>query len=374
MTNKPPDGRTGKAEGAGPSLSIVIPVRNEAAYIERCIDSIYAQDLSGHQYEVIAVDGMSTDGTSEKLKTLKSKYPNLKILENPNKTVSSGVNVGVKSSTGGIIFRMDAHAEYGADYIRTCLEVMERTGADNVGGPAIPLAGGRSPRSQAIALAHLSPFALGGGAFRNLKAEGWVPTVWPGCFRRGAFRRVGLLDERLTRTEDIEFNSRLVRSGGRIYLDPRIRSYYICRTRLRYLWRQRWRDGIGVVQTMLINRDAPKLRHFVPLLFVGSLMVLTLASLPGGWWLGGAARWLLAAEAGLYLVASGYFSLGALCLPAEVRRMTRNDRIHPLAVILQPLVFATLHFSYGLGSLWALATLPAWLSRFSRPARFELAR
>lgn len=357
-----------------PMISIVIPVRNEAAYIERCLDSIYAQDFAGHQYEIIAVDGLSTDGTLEKIQNLKSKYQNLKVLNNPKKTVSSGVNVGVRNSSGEIVFRMDSHAEYGADYIRTCLEVMERTGADNVGGPAIPLAGGRSPRSQAIALAHLSPFALGGGAFRNLKAEGWVPTVWPGCFRREVFRRVGLLDERLTRTEDIEFNSRLVRSGGRIYLSPKIKSFYICRTRLRYLWRQRWRDGIGVVHTVLISRDAPKLRHFVPLLFIGSLAALAVLVLAGRVWLREAALWLLAFEAMTYVLSCAYFSLRTLTLPQELRRLTRNERLHPLALLLQPQVFATLHFSYGLGSLWGLATLPVVFREYSKKMEFKLDR
>jgi hypothetical protein len=261
---------------------------------------------------------------------------------------------------------MDAHAEYGGDYIRTCLEVMEQTGADNVGGPAIPLAGGRSPRSQAIALAHLSPFALGGGAFRNLKAEGYVPTVWPGCFRREVFGRVGLLDERLTRTEDIEFNNRIVRSGGRIYLSPRIRSFYFCRTRLRYLWRQRWRDGIGVVHTILISHDAPKLRHFVPLFFVGSLLALAMTALSGSGWLRHAALGALGMEVAIYAAASVYYSLRTMSLSGEVRTLTRNQRIYPLAVILQPLVFLTLHLSYGLGSLWGLVSLPAVYPAYSR--------
>lgn len=355
-----------------PSLSIVIPVRNEANYIERCVESIYAQDFAGHGYEVIVVDGMSDDGTLEKIQNLKSKYPNLKILSNPKKTVSSGVNLGVRNSSGEIVFRMDAHAEYGADYIKTCLEVMEQTGADNVGGAAIPLAGGRSPRSQAIALAHLSPFALGGGSFRNLKAEGWVPTVWPGCFRREVFKKLGLLDERLTRTEDIEFNNRLVRSGGRIYLSPKIRSYYICRTRLRYLWRQRWRDGIGVIHTILINRDASKLRHFVPLMFVTSLVILILVSLLGQGWTRSIAWWLLIAEVATYVLANIYFSLRILGLPSEIRILTGNEIIHPLATLMQPLVFATLHFSYGLGSFWGIVTLPLVWREYTTMIEYRL--
>jgi glycosyltransferase involved in cell wall biosynthesis len=341
-------------------LSIVIPVRNEAAYIEGCLESVLDQDFSGHDYEVIVIDGMSDDGTTDKIQKLKAKYPNLKLLENPKKTVSSGVNVGIRNSAGEIVIRMDAHALYAPDYVKACLEVMEATGADNVGGPAAPLPGAETDVARAIALAHLSPFGLGGGAFRRSGYQGYVETVWPGCFRRAALERVGLLDERLTRTEDLELNTRIAENGGRIYLSPKIKASYLCRPTLRELWRQRWWDGIGVVQTLAVNPRAPKPRHFVPLAFVFSLLLLSGLSMPGIIFLR-----LLTVEILCYLAA-----MAGATLSFGIQGGRANPTWGAKPVWLLPLVFAVLHFSYGLGSLWAVVTAPAWWGHFRRPAGF----
>ncbi len=349
-----------------PLISIIIPVRNEAAYIERCLESIYAQDFASHQYEVIVVDGRSTDGTLAKIQNLKSRYPNLKIVENPKKTVSSGVNLGIRNSTGDIVFRMDAHAEYGKDYIKTCLEVMEQTGADNVGGPAIPLPGADSDMAGAIAAAHLSPFGLGGGLFRNPWAEGFAETVWPGCFRRSVFDRVGFLDERLTRTEDIEFNTRLRRAGFKIFLSPRIKAYYYCRPNLKQLWVQRWLDGKGVIQTLAVNPRALQIRHLVPLFFVLGLMSPIRVDIRGKMFWTNVFVWPV-----IYLLAMTYFTFKAqkYHIPAAPDRNDLNisDTTSQGRWLWRlPLVFATLHFSYGLGSLWALVTWPWWWFEFRR--------
>lgn len=352
-------------------LSIVIPVRNEAGFIERCLGSVFAQDLGGLECEVIAADGMSDDGTSEKLKTLKSKYPNLRVLENPKRTVSSGVNLGIRESKGDVIVRLDAHAEYGADYVKNCLEALERTGAGNVGGPAIPLPGGGTDLARAIVLAHHSPFGLGGGSFRKTGAEGFAETVWPGCFRREALEKSGLYDERLTRTEDIELNARMRKAGYRVYLSPGIRAYYYCRPNLKELWRQRWLDGIGVVQTLAVNPGAPRPRHFAPLAFVSSMILLAALSVPWA-----PVRWLLAAEAALYMAAMAWFTRGGLTHLRAAREMERKGEgagaWKPGLLRLLPPVFAALHFSYGLGSLWAILSAPAWWARFRKPLRFEL--
>jgi cellulose synthase/poly-beta-1,6-N-acetylglucosamine synthase-like glycosyltransferase len=356
-----------------PLISIVIPVRNEAGFIERCLESVYAQDLGGLECEVIAADGMSDDGTSEKLKTLKSRYPNLKILENPKRTVSSGVNLGIRESKGDVIVRLDAHAEYGADYVKNCLEALERTGAGNVGGPAIPLPGGGTDMARAIVLAHYSPFGLGGGSFRKTGAEGFAETLWPGCFLREALEKSGLYDERLTRTEDIELNARIRKAGYRVYLSSRIRAFYYCRPNLKELWRQRWLDGIGVVQTLAVNPGAPRPRHFVPLAFVSSMILLAALSIPLT-----PFRWMLAAEAGLYLGAMAWFTLGGLTSLRAARERERErggadvKTWNPGLLRLLPPAFAALHFSYGLGSLWAVLSAPAWWARFRKPMSFEL--
>lgn len=356
-----------------PLISIVIPVRNEAAYIERCLESVLAQDFAGHEHEVLVVDGMSDDGTRQILQNLKSKFQKLRILENPERTVSSGVNLGIRASNGDIIIRMDAHAEYGPGYVKSCLEALERTGAGNVGGPAIPLPGGRSAMARAIVLAHYSPFGLGGGSFRNPEAEGYAETVWPGCFRRDALKAAGLYDQRLTRTEDIELNWRIREQGFRIYLTHGIRAYYYCRPTLGSLWRQRWWDGIGVVQTLAVSPRALRPRHFVPLAFVLSLVLLGALSIR---WT--AFRWLLASEAGLYLAAMACFTLCGASAIRAARRMEREkgearEQAWGYGLLgLLPPVFAALHFSYGLGSLWAALTAPAWWDRFRKPMKFTL--
>lgn len=355
-----------------PSISIVIPVRNEAGYIIQCLESVLAQDFAGHDYEVIVAEGMSDDETPFILEKFKIKNPRLKIVKNEKKTVSAGVNLGIRESQGEIIVRLDAHARYAPDYIKNCLQVLKRTGAGNVGGPARPLPGAETSLARAIFLSHLSSFGLGGGAFRDPDAEGWVETVWPGCFLRQALERAGLYDERLTRTEDIELNTRIKKAGYRIYLDPAIKAYYYCRSALGSLWQQRWLDGIGVVQTMAVNPRAPRLRHFVPLAFAASLIALSLLS-----WMAPVFRRLLLAELGLYVLAMIFYTARAVY---DVKKYSAYNLITKTdsgtkaarALALLPLVFIVLHLSYGLGSLWALLTLPVWWSRFHKPLRFDL--
>lgn len=401
-----------------PFVSIILPVRNEERFITSCLKSISAQDYPKEQIEVLIAEGMSDDDTLGKIAEYDSidKDLDITVLKNQKQTVSAGLNLGFRNAKGDVLIRMDAHAKYGSDYISQCLAVMERTGAANVGGPALALPGDDSALARAIALAHHSPFGLGGGAFRNPRAEGFVETVWPGCFKREVFDKVGYIDERRSRTEDIEFNSRLLAAGYKIYLSPLIQAWYYCRTTLWETWKQRWADGCEISRFLPDNPKAPRLRHFIPLIFVSSLILLTALSLSGL----GASLWgrgagtkpanLLHGFNGLGLKTPGLFSLKtwswhllflrmlALELFAYFSAMlffvlqsgkhkhetdssackavcpaqkdtpvkdsifsTQNSEFRPVSLALLPVVFLTLHFSYGLGSLWGLATLPFWL-------------
>jgi hypothetical protein len=261
---------------------------------------------------------------------------------------------------------------------------MERTGAANVGGPAIALPGGDSDMARAIGLAHHSPFGLGGGQFRDPGAEGFVETVWPGCFRKEVFATAGYIDQRRSRTEDLEFNTRLRQAGFTIYLSPLIKAWYYCRTTLGETWRQRWADGYEITRFLPDNPSAPRLRHFAPLAFVTSLLLSLTVSVVSGrlypadtimdfgiWNLGITAVWLLVLELGLYVAASTLFTFKA-CLMTKVHQVCQETNVtgsgldhsdlqhatNRVQLVLLPLVFATLHFSYGLGSLWGLIRLP----------------
>lgn len=400
-----------------PFVSIILPVRNEELFITSCLKSISAQDYPKEQIEVLIAEGMSDDDTLGSIAEYDSIDEDLDItvLKNQKQTVSAGLNLGFRKARGEVFIRMDAHAKYGSDYISQCLAVMERTGAANVGGPALALPGGDSAMAQAIALAHHSPFGLGGGAFRNPGAEGFVETVWPGCFKREVFDKIGYIDERRSRTEDIEFNTRLLAAGYKIYLSPLIQAWYYCRTTLWETWCQRWADGVEITRFLPDNPKAPKLRHFIPLIFVTSLILLSALSLSGL----GAALWgrgagtklanllhgfkalglkqpglfslktwswhllflrMLGLELGAYLGAMLFFILqsgkhkhktDSSACKAGGRSQNdtpdkdsifsiQNSEFKPGSLALLPLVFVTLHFSYGMGSIWGLISLPYW--------------
>ncbi|MBU1575732.1 MAG: glycosyltransferase family 2 protein [Candidatus Edwardsbacteria bacterium] len=414
-----------------PFVSIILPVRNEEKFIIPCLQSIFLQDYPSDKFEVIIIDGRSDDSTIDSIAEFKIQNPksNIIVLDNPKKVVSAGLNIGFKAAKGDIIIRMDAHAAYGRDYISQCLAALEKSGAANVGGPALALPGGQGALANAIALAHYSPFGLGGGQFRNPGAEGFVETVWPGCFRREVFDKVGYIDERRTRTEDLEFNTRLRMAGYKIFITPLIRAYYYCRTTLWETWRQRWADGYEITHFLPDNPKAPRLRHFVPLIFIGSLILLFWLSWlsAGGWgyrvWGHGAGAnflirglkdlglvklpgifslkvwcWNLLFIRLLVLELGAYFTVMALAVGqvalSEKRKaksgtaqFKEGQSIHNsdtmskqlydngntivsqpyhndiASLLLLPIVFMTLHFSYGLGSIWGLVTLAGWAKK-----------
>ncbi len=281
---------------------------------------------------MIVADGMSDDGTRQILNQLAAGNSRLTLVDNPHRTVSAGLNAGIRAAKGQIIVRMDAHSEYAPDYLQQCLLVLEETGADNVGGPWI--ARGEGYIGQAIAAAFQSPFAVGGARGHNPEYEGVIDTVYLGCWRRELFDRIGFFDEELVRNQDDEFNLRLVRSGGRIWQSPRIRSWYRPRGSLRDLCRQYVQYGYWKVRVIQKHRLPASIRHLVPAGFV-TLLVLMAAAAP----FGASPRYAL-----IFLLA-----IYSLCtLTASVVLAARGTmRLLPAL----PVVFAVYHFSYGLGFL-----------------------
>ncbi|MDI6740729.1 MAG: glycosyltransferase family 2 protein, partial [Candidatus Edwardsbacteria bacterium] len=337
-------------------VSIILTVRNEAAYIARCLDSVLALDLYGIGHEVLVVDGMSDDATLKTIAEYEGRIRSLRVLPNPRKGVAAGRNTGIRAARGDVLVMMDAHARYAPDYVGRCLEIMEKTGAANVGGPAVALPGGDGAMARAIALAHHSRFGLGGGQFRDPDAAGFVETLWPGCFKREAFEKCGPIDERRSRTEDLEFNTRLRQAGFTIYLSPAIKAWYYCRPDLAGTWRQRWADGFEITRFLPDNPAAPKYRHYIPLFFVSGLLITGLAAvvlaesapLPAQ-----ANRFIFFGILAAYLLASLWFTLrgtgGEMVGDTDVENVRRCDgeretsassqrrSLHP--VLLLPLVF-----------------------------------
>jgi len=326
-------------------ISIIIPCRNERSHVRALLDSVLGQEIElGWMLEILVVDGCSDDGTREIVEEYAGKTSAVRVIDNPQRIVSTALNAGIPQTKGAIILRMDAHAVYAKDYVRECVRALEESGADNVGGPTIPES--EQPLGKAIAAAFHSRFSTGGGKAHDPAFEGEVDTVFNGCWRREVFERVGLFDPKLVRNQDDEFNFRLRRCGGRIWQSPRIRSVYTPRNSLGGLFRQYLQYGFWKVAVIRKHHAVPSVRQLAPALFVGSAALLALvaagAAPLGLNGLAGAAGGLLALELGLY---------GVACLAAAAFSM----RSLPLrAAILLPAVFALYHAGYGVGFLMAL--------------------
>ncbi len=315
-------------------ISVISPCRNERDYIAPFVESLLAQELpAGYALEVLIADGMSDDGTREILDAFAQRHPRLKVVANPGRIVSPGLNAAIRASSGDVIVRMDAHTVYAPDYVRRCVETLERTGADNVGGPW--RAAGDGYLQEAIALVSHSPFASGGGRSHALDYEGEVDTVYLGCWRRAIFDRVGLFDEELVRNQDDELNLRIVRAGGRVWQSPAIRSSYAPRSSLANLFSQYKQYGYWKVRVIQKHTLPASIRHVVPGAFVFGLLALALLSL-----LWTPARGLLALALSAYLAANLLATLHT-CMTAGTFRY----------LPVMPIVFAGYHFGYGYGFL-----------------------
>ncbi len=224
-----------------PYVSVIMPCRNEARYIEPVLDAILAQKEPSGGFEIIVADGLSSDGTRDQVLEAAQRDARVRLVDNPDRFTPHGLNAAISSARGEVIVRMDAHTSYATDYLKTCVEVLKKTGADNVGGPWV--ACGQEYLSRAIAAAFQSAFAVGGARGHRREYEGPVDTVYLGCWRKSAFTKFGAFDEELVRNQDDEHNLRMTRAGGVVWQSTAIRSLYVPRSSLSALFRQYFQYG-----------------------------------------------------------------------------------------------------------------------------------
>lgn len=316
-----------------PFVSILMPVRNEAAFIRRSVGAVLAQDYPRDRLEVIIADGLSNDGTRDVVARLRQQNPNLSLIDNPGKIVSTGLNAALRVAKGEIIIRVDGHSEIAPDYVRRCVSHLTNDKIDCVGGPLETV--GETYRARAIAAAMSSTFGVGGSAFRVGAGRAmFVDTVaFPGC-RRATIQRAGPFDEELVRNQDDEYNYRVRKLGGRILLSPDIQARYYSRAGFGKLWKQYFQYGYWKVRVLQKHSRQTSARQFVPPLFVMTLLLLFLSA-P----FFRACRWLLVATVIAYAVPG----LGATIAAARKSEW----RLFPLL----PLAFAIIHLAYGAGFL-----------------------
>jgi succinoglycan biosynthesis protein ExoA len=325
-TPAPAEGKVQALTSALPFVTIAMPSYNEERHIEACIRSVQAQDYPADRIEILIADGRSTDGTRAILERLSAEDPRIRMVDNPDRLQAPGLNRIIRQARGDIIVRMDVHCEYATRYVSACVDVMRKTGADNVGGAQRARATTRFQRALCAALA--SPLGVGGAAYRSADKEGYVDTVFLGAFRRSVFESVGMYDERAITNEDAELNQRLLAAGGKIYLSRDIEVHYYPRDTLRKLYVQYFKYGQGRARTLLKHRRVPKLRSLMPFLVVtgGAVMVATSAVQP------------------LTLPA---FAAYAAITGIEAVRVGRQAGLSTVPVVWA--IFPTLHLAHGLG-------------------------
>jgi glycosyltransferase involved in cell wall biosynthesis len=320
-----------------PFLSIIIPTRNEELFIGNCLKSILLDEYNRDFMEILIIDGMSIDDTRKIVTSFISENPVIRIIDNPKKLYPCAVNIGVKESKGDVILILGAHATYEKSYISKCVKYLFELEADDVGGVLNTVGLNNSVMGRAITNVLSSSFGVGNSTFRTGSDKiTEVDTVFGGCYHRNVFERIGYFNENLVSSSDMDFNTRLKRSGGRIYLIPEIIATYYTRSTFSSFMKNNFRNGYWAIYPIRFLDYIPvSLRHFIPLFFLLGIIGGIALSFVSVIFL-----YILSGTLAVYFIASVFASL----------KFARKDEY---SFLLLPLLFPLLHLSYGLGSLIA---------------------
>lgn len=320
-------------------ISVIVPCVNEREHIESCVRSLLHQEPPPGGLEVIVVDGLSTDGTRDIVKDLCSHHLELRLIDNPDRITPCGMNAGIREARGRYVAILGAHCHYAADYLRTCVDLLdEHPEASCVGGPIVSK--GRGLFGQAVAAAMSHPAGIGNAKHRYPTYEGYAEGACFPVFRRQIFDRIGFYDENLVRNQDDELNFRLTKSGEKVFLSHRARVTYFVRETAAALFRQYFQYGYWRVAVLRKHRTPASLRQLVAPVFMSGLV----ACLMLGMFLPGTLG--LAALAVPFLYGITLFSVG----------IQQASNLGMKISLLFPVAAATMHMAYAAGFAWGIAT------------------
>jgi glycosyltransferase involved in cell wall biosynthesis len=324
------------------NVTVVCPIYNEGKYIDEFLRSVLLQDYPPDKLDILLVDGMSNDNTREISNCYSAKYKNIHLVNNPYKTVPYALNKGIKMASGDVVIRMDAHCTYPVGYISRLVEELYQLNADNVGGLWNTLPAKNTIECLSIAIASSHPFGVGSsthkiGTDHIMK----VDTVPFGCYKKELFDRIGFFDCDLIRNQDDEFNARIIKNGGSIYIIPDVVIDYTARDCMRKMRKMYYQYGLF---KPLVNKklgSPATLRQFFPALFLIGLVV------------GGIVSTVNHIIALLYmLVLILYFGIGlyvGVCKACSYRRVG--------LILYIPYTFLNIHISYGWGYIKGMFNL-----------------
>jgi succinoglycan biosynthesis protein ExoA len=324
-------------------VSVVIPCYNEERFIGKALNNL-ADQYDHDRYEIIVVDGFSEDRTREVIAEFKRRRPDVdvKLIDNPARKIPTALNLGIGAARGEIIARLDAHAVASPGYIRRSVEVLRQDGVGAVGMPCQVCPGADTLMAKAIAMAVSHPFGIGDAKYRLRKGaaeQEAVDTVAFACFKKDLWREIGGFDEELLTNEDYDFNYRVRVNGRAVLLDRAEHCEYFARPTLKDLLLQYSRYGRWKARMIRRHPRSVKWRHAVAPMFVASLPLLLIA---GFWWR--PAWWMLLLELAAYVLLAIVFAA----------RLARQSGEGARLIVVLPLVFLTIHLSWGSSLLLGL--------------------
>ena len=318
---------------SGIICSIIIATRNEEAFIGRCIETLENQELDRVKYEIIIIDGLSEDHTVDIIKEMQTRYSNIIVSSNPEKTAAPAFNRGIRQSVGEYIFIVGAHAEYPHGFLSKSLSSIQANNTDCVGGREIDAS--KSKLGKVFAAVRNTAFGGGLSPYRYSDKKQFVKTVAFGCYKKEALIRAGGFDENLVKNQDNDINKRIIQNGGKILFDPDINFYYYVRDSIKGIFGQMY--GYGYWEAKLIKKRKSQLSiaTLVPAFFaVYTLLAILLLIIRG-------TAVPVCLEFIPYLIVFAYFAVKAI-IPKRLNLIT--------ALFLYLLI----HFSIGLGFIAGL--------------------
>lgn len=320
-----------------PFVSALLVNRNEKDYIRISLMSLIEQTYPKDKYEIIVIDGGSTDGTLDIIKELQDTYNtnsfSIRVVPNPKKILATGWNIGIQSAKGEYVVRIDAHATAEKDFIEKSVETMIRVDAVCVGGKLTSKS--LNGEDNVISYVLSSPFGVGNSSFRVSDEEGYADTAVYGLYKKDIFEKAGYFDEEMVRNQDIEMHSRIKKVGGKFYFNPEIKSTYYTRNTVKKMLKQAYGNGQWNMVLLKKGSGALSIRHLVPFLFVlGVIGSIILGFVHPVFWMIGIAVIILHLCLGIYFAYK------------------KSKKLNQ--ILAMPFLFISLHFAYGLGYIRGL--------------------
>ncbi len=322
-----------------PTMSVIIPMKNEEEYIGRCVQSVLDQDYPEELIEVIVVDGGSSDSSVEIVKKLAEEHPHIKLMGGPGVNCPAAMNIGIKHAVGELISKIDGHGYVASDFLRMSAKYLSMKGETKcVGGPIRPVP--ENSIAEANAITRSSIFGVGKGAYSMREKPQFVESVQCGVYMRDILEEVGLFDESLQFGEDEEVNWRIRKRGYKIFATPDIRFFYFPRNSFRKLFKQYYNYGGARVKVIQKHPDFLRIKHIIPTAFIITLFATGI--------LGIFDRFFFR----LFLGSAIAYLMGSLAFSAAISSKQGWKHLG-----LLPISFAALHFGYGIGFAQGIARL-----------------